>query len=355
MKLPIVVQKEVNTYLYDSLPLCIILAYPGIHDWFLSHYLNLCSEVRKYDTAYRIIRTQYLEGGVYFAPRKDREVLEYNPIRVGPVIDIGLVKFLKENIKSGFYMIAFFDEYFLSCKMYYNKRHYVHESLIYGYDNIEGGFYAISFDRGRNFSCIFIPYSEAIDGIKEAYTQASDCLYQGYLHILKPVPSQVKIDYLSLQQQLKNYLNSTTALVDIYHLSLYNHMENDIAVNFHFGINVYDELVSTYNTIDPSWALSWESYMNFHLLTEHKRHVLKSLLHVNTSIIKKPILSNLLEAYNHIVNEHEILRMRQLKLFSKVSKYPLTDQSSFDNTIAKLQELKDREFVILNQIMTLLP
>jgi hypothetical protein len=91
------------------------------------------------------------------------------------------------------------------------------------------------------------------------------------------------------------------------------------------------------------------------LLAEHKRHVLKSLRHINTTVLEKPVLSTLLESYSRIVNGHELLRMRQLKFFSKMSKYPPAVPPSFDDTIGKLRELKDRELAILTHIMSLLP
>jgi hypothetical protein len=356
MQLPIVIQKELTTFLYDALPLCIILAHFSIQDWFLGHYLNIISDVWKCGAVYQSIRMRYLEGGMYFEPHKNREVLEYHPIRVEPIInDIGLVNFFKESLESGFYSIAFFDEYFLSCKMSYKKNHFVHESMIYGYDDSEGGFYVVLLDKVRNFTSAFIPYSEAVDGIKEAYSQTSEGLYRAYLHLLKPRPAQVSFDYSNVQLQINNYLKSTTALVDTYHLSLYDHMSYDWAASYKFGIGVYDELATAYSAIDPSWALSWETYMNFHLLAEHKRHILKSLCHVNTAVLEKPVLSTLLESYSRIVNEHELLRMRQLKFFSKMSKYPPAVPPSFDDTIAKLRELKDRELAVLTQIMSLLP
>jgi hypothetical protein len=108
MQLPIVIQKELTTFLYEALPLCIILAHSNIQDWFLGHYLNISSAVCKYRTckngaAYQSIRMQYLEGGIYFEPHKNREVLEYHPIRVEPIINnIGLINFFKESLESGF-------------------------------------------------------------------------------------------------------------------------------------------------------------------------------------------------------------------------------------------------------------
>jgi hypothetical protein len=86
MKLPIVVQKEINTLLYDALPLCIILAYPDIQDWFLGHYLNIYSGIYKYDDGYKSIRLRYPESNVYLGPRKGCEILEYNPIHVESVM-----------------------------------------------------------------------------------------------------------------------------------------------------------------------------------------------------------------------------------------------------------------------------
>jgi hypothetical protein len=238
--------------------------------------------------------------------------------------------------------------------MDYKKNHFIHESMIYGYDDSTGGFYAVLLDKARNFTSAFIPYSEAVNGIKEAYLQTSECFYQAYLHLLKPIPARVSFDYPNVQLQINNYLKSTTALVDTYHLSLYDHMAGDTPASYKFGTSVYDELAAAYSAIDPDWVLTWVTYMNFHLLTEHKQHILKTLHHVNTTVLEKPVLSTLLESYSLVVNEHELLRIRQLKFFLKVSKSPPTVPLSFDETIAKLRELKDRELAILTKIMSLL-
>jgi hypothetical protein len=365
MQLPIVIQHNKNVYLFDALPVCIIEAYPDLRDWLLHHYMNITSNTCSKNMVYEKIVLRYPEGDLYSYRHKTREVLEYNAILVQPVINnIGVVNFLKETLEAGFYIITFLDEYFLSCKISYQKYHFIHESLIYGYSNEENIFYAISFNKDRAFTSLAFPYKEVEIGVTSAFQQYPDYSLFIHFYIIKPIKVHIAFDFAIFKYELNNYLNSTVDLVDKYHLYLVDREIEGSMVNYTFGSKVYDELIKVYTSLytyvvgtsaTGTWLSSWDNYQNFHLLAEHKQHVLKSLRHVNTAVLEKPVLSTLLESYSRIVNEHELLRMRQLKFFLKVSKYPLAVPPSFDDTIAKLQELKDRELAILTHIMSLLP
>jgi hypothetical protein len=355
MQLPIVIQHNQNVHLFDALPVCIIEAYPGLHNWLLHHYVNITSNTCSKNMVYEKIGLRYPEGEIYLERHKTREILEYDAIWGEPVINnIGIVNFLKETLEAGFYIIAFLDEYFLSCKADFQKNHFMHESLIYGYNGEESVFYAISFNKDRAFTSLAFPYKEVEIGITSAFKQ--DYSLFTHFYIIKPIKVNIAFDFAMFKHELNNYLNSTVDLVDKYHLYLVDREIAGFMVHYTFGNKAYDELIKVlkvYTSDTGTWLSSWDNYQNFHLLAEHKRHVLKSLRYINTTVLEKPVLSTLLESYSHVANEHEVLRMRQLKFLLKVSRYPLDILPSFDGTIAKLRELKDRELAILTTIMSL--
>jgi hypothetical protein len=172
MRLPIVIQHNKNVHLLDALPVCIIEAYPGLHDWLLHHYVNITSNTCSKNMVYEKIGLRYPEGEIYLERHKTREILEYNAIWGQPIINnIGVVSFLKETLEAGFYIITFLDEYFLSCKNAYQEDHFIHESLIYGYSGEENIFYAISFSKDRAFTSLTFPYKEVETGITSAFKQ----------------------------------------------------------------------------------------------------------------------------------------------------------------------------------------
>jgi hypothetical protein len=357
MQLPIVIQHNKNVHLFDALPVCIIEAYPGLRNWLLHHYVNITSNTCSKNMVYEKIGLRYPEGDIYLERHKTREVLEYNAIWGEPVINnIGVVNFLKETLKAGFYIIVFLDEYFLSCKADFQKNHFMHESLIYGYNGEESVFHAISFNKDRAFTRLALPYKEVEIGVTSASKQ--DYSLFTHFYIIKPIKVNIAFDFAIFKHELNNYLNSTVDLVDKYHLYFVDRESEGFMVNYTFGSKVYDELVKVYTSLYTSsagtWLSSWDNYQNFHLLAEHKRHVLRSLSHVNTTVLENSVLSPLLESYSRVANEHELLRMRQLKFLLKMSKYPLAVPPPFDGTIVKLRELKDRELAVLTQVMSLL-
>ncbi|MDR2177556.1 MAG: hypothetical protein LBP20_05880 [Treponema sp.] len=359
MKLPIVLQKDVTIQMYDALPLCIIQAYSDISPWFLSHYLNICSTTFRQEDAVVRITLNYLEGGSYFDRHKTREVLEYNSIRIEPLLHgVDAVPFFKENLEAGFYIIAFFNEFLLSNKVAYQQKEFIRESLIYGYDDTEGCFYAVSFNQNRMFTGFVIPYAQAEASIQSIRERPANAIAWDYFHVVKPLKIRDAFNFACFKREIKNYLNSTIDTIDKYHFYLYDGVERGekgcMDYSFKYGINVHAELISVYNSITNLWLVSHDNYMNFQFLAEHKRHIQRSLKCIYTAMPVNPLLGTMLESYGQIVNGYELLRLRRFKIYTRWVKYRDTPLPSFEETSAKLRELKEREYEVLSGIIDLI-
>lgn len=356
MKLPVVFQKDITIQMFDALPLCIIQAYSELSPWFLSHYLNICSTTFKREDAPVRITLHFLEGGSYLDRHKTREVLEYHSIRIEPALrGVDVISFLKENLEAGFYTIAFFNEFLLSNKVAYQKKDFIRESLVYGYDDDEECFYAVSFNQNRMFTGFVIPYTEAAASIQSVRERPSSAPDRDYFHIVKPLKVGTAFDCAYFKGQMKKYLNSTIDTIDKYHFFLYDGAEYDgTAYSFQYGINVHEELVSVYHSITNLWLVSHDNYMNFQLLAEHKRHIHKALRHIHTMLPVNPLFGSLVESYERIVNDYELLRLRRFKIYTRCVTYRDEPPPPFEETIARLQELKNREQEVLSEIMDIL-
>lgn len=64
-KLAIKIQKEVITYLYDSLPLCFIVNNENLNGWYLNHYISLYLMLAKGEDGYNCHSIRYVENGLY--------------------------------------------------------------------------------------------------------------------------------------------------------------------------------------------------------------------------------------------------------------------------------------------------
>lgn len=71
-----------------------------------------------------------------------------------------IVSALRENISKEYYCVLFLDFYYLSCaEMYYGKYHYIHEMLLYGYDNRMDIFFCYGYFE-RLYQQITLSYKE---------------------------------------------------------------------------------------------------------------------------------------------------------------------------------------------------
>jgi hypothetical protein len=357
MKLPIVFQKDVTTQMFDALPLCIIQAYPGLYPWVLSHYLNICSTTFRQEDAVVRITLNHLEGGSYFDRHKSREALEYNSIRIEPLLQgVDAVSFLKENLEAGFYTIAFFNEGLLSDKVAYKQKDFIRESLIYGYDDAEECLYAVSFNKNRMFTGFAIPYAEAAASIQSVRERPSDSIAWDYFHILKPLNIQFAFDLVRFKGQLRNYLDSTVDTIDIYHFFLHDDdtAQNGAAYSFNYGIKAHKEMLNVYNTMTSLWLISHDNYMNFQFLAEHKRHVQRALRHIQATIPLDTQFGSLVESYGQIVNDYELLRLRRFKLYTRMVANIDAAMPPFEETTARLRDLTGREYEVLSRTADLL-
>lgn len=344
MQLPVVIKNEINTPLSDALPLCIILAYSDIKDWFLLHYINICSITTMINNTYDNVGLRFLEGGLYLDRHKTREVLEYNPIYIKPLADdFGLVASLKANLQAGFYVIAFFDEFYLKQKSSYEKNNFIHESLIYGYSDVDDCFYGISFNKNGLFTSLNISYKEAAEGIMASFAHSTEFYLFNYIYAIKPIDRKFHFKLDSFVARIKDYLYSDIDSIDKQHLFLNNKTIGNFSSYFMLGIKVYDELIKIYTSAGYEKP-SNNQFMNFHIFSEQKKHILFCLHYINDNIFSNNFLMPYIKSYEEILNEHNKLRLSALKSQEKKD-----NKSIFVNKIDRLTRIKNMEGDLLSK------
>lgn len=91
---------------------------------------------------------------------------------------LDFVQWVKELINCGWYIMGYFDEYYIREKASYHRRHFRHSMLIYGYDDETQLFNAMGYTKDRKYSSHFLTYDELVSSInvdfdreKEAYVK----------------------------------------------------------------------------------------------------------------------------------------------------------------------------------------
>jgi hypothetical protein len=143
--LPVVVQQEIKSYTQYALPLCVVFTEEKYHPWIYKEFIQIKSARKLYqhgdhldyvlrkeeDLSFQHMYEEVME--IYFTPASE---LRGNKKRLS---------LFRESITSGYYIHLYMDEFYIKKKPYYQKSHFVHPSLLYGFDEKKDAFLAIGF------------------------------------------------------------------------------------------------------------------------------------------------------------------------------------------------------------------
>jgi amino acid adenylation domain-containing protein len=344
-ELPAVAQNEITTYLHRSLPLCAILANDNYIGWYYSNYIQIFS----YRDAKDFLDINYLEPRDSFAEIADVICLGYHLLQgVESIVD-----FIKEKIQLGYYLILNLDEYELSNKHDYRRNHYVHASIVYGYDDETRKVKGVGFDKSRLFTDLLFDYDE----LNKAYTSSKRhylnyapwCAWSAVQLIkLKSPERQFPFSKRKFMEDLYSYLHSEP---DEYRLYNFEYDVNRVT----FGMEVYETLVKELHNI-----LRGEFHVDYralHLLAEHKKCL---YVRLNYVIEKNDLGSELIkkkEEFYQLVLKFDELRKQFLgQVFQEFNLQELSNEQKrvIENVSNEIMLLKEVEYKLLNEIYELL-
>ena len=164
--LPITIP-PVTGYLHHAYPLSILANWTAYLPWFYSNYIQLyCPQ-----NLQNLRRNRTLKFNFYrrpdqrfsFSPYLKVQFLDRNLIFKSPT---DIVPFITACIDKGYYVQPTVDEYFLPDSAAYQTRHFMHETLIHGYDNQI--FIGIGYNKQGGYAAYHIAFSELEQAILHA-------------------------------------------------------------------------------------------------------------------------------------------------------------------------------------------
>lgn len=308
-ELEIVLQNDFNVKLHYAFPLCIILQDKKYIPWFYEHYIDICVETYKdginlwYPDAVSYVDTQHYNNQAIYMNFIDYKLLEN---------DFNIINFIIDKINLDLYSVVFVDEYYISESQHYSKQHFVHEFLIYGYDDIKEQLMAVGFDKRRNFTKLLFSYSE----FRKAFEKGKDyCIDPGLqdraivLLGLYTHKNEYPFDISRFLLCLQNY---TLSKIDSDQMFFWRFDEKK-ADCISFGISAYDAFIDYLEKILKCDCKG--NYINFHFLYENKKAIHKRLEYIVNRYNIRNNLLDMTNEYGNIVKNVDVLR----KLFMKVS------------------------------------
>ncbi len=371
-KLKINLQREITTYLHRSLPLCAILSCEENYKWFYQHYIEVFSIT--YQNGFS--RLEFLEEKNNYD-----DVFEEVFLKFGEVPDI--LQFIKNKIDSGIYVSVHIDEYCLPQKGSYGKNHFVHPSLIYGYDSIQKKLMAIGFDSEMIFNEItfdFNDFVEAYESAKVHYGVFAPWAKTEAVQLLIPreFDKEYKLDLKSVLVSINNYLTSSPVNSDkIAKLVSQDEMQN--FGELRYGADVYDVIVQSLEKLgsDIMKGLDVQNiieqcrekaeadimpsmdYRSMHLLYEHKKCIYNRIVYVMDSYGSTEVLSLLAEKYLKIIEKLNTARLIFFDLESMFNAGFDPNKIDFNELFLSFQQMTaavksagDEEKTLLRQIYT---
>lgn len=308
--LPIEKDLNVRTYLYHALPNSIIMSDKNYETYFYNQFIQLVyfknNNVPKITLDF--FHTKFIDLDIFQKEIISKQTLNNNNVNID--------NYIINAINSGYYIIVYLNEYHIPTRNVYmhdeseDTRYYMHENLIYGYDENAKIFYSLAYDYRYIFCTTEIPFENLIQGFND--TKENNKVIS--LKLNKSYPSSLNLNLI--HKSLIDYYNSTNSykankLIDYYgELDYLTPNEFDNAA---YGLNAMKNLQICLNkTIATNASIDMRA---FFLLKEHKKLMFKRLDYLNKNKILD--INNILIQYGEVENISNILFNYWFKFFRR--------------------------------------
>lgn len=260
----------IKTYNNIAYPLSIIFGnIPDANDWLFTKSFRL-----KYGSEVSDI-TLNLPYNI------DWDCFEKNIVKNSMSKDDIMDEILREN-----YVYLAVDEKFIPKRLNYQKKNFIHDILVYGFDDVQNSFYVIGFDEQQNYICQPVDYATLETAINSANSVISynsfdyEFFGAGNNFSLKLKPSNCSVptvDSPILQQLLLDFLKGD---------KFYSHT----GFVCYSGIIIYEKMLQ-----DEEALLD---FRNWNILKEHKEFIFMYLQKHFPKLINQMKFA---ESINHVI------------------------------------------------------
>jgi polyketide synthase PksN len=341
-ELKIKLQKQVNSYLNRAYPLCILFCYDHFA-WYNTHMLQICAQI--FDNNYVIL--DYQEEFYFF-----KKVMDFSCIGYKQVNHVeNITDYIIEKIDNGVYVNVCMDEYYLKTKESYMKNHFVHETLIFGYDNLNRRFLGMGFDNDGFFNTYYIEYdnfNKAFEEGKIYYKESAPYAENSALTFYTPrKDTHYMYDIGEFLYGLNCYLESrgNRDRVSVIVPQNSDNIQLD-KMNVQYGVNAVRTAIDRFKKITDNQILI--DYRSIHLLAEHKKGMLARLEFAACCRDKEGNTKELIERYKEIVNDFESIRIKVLEMVSR--QVGNIEENNIQRIIEIMEASIEKEIEILKDI-----
>ncbi len=292
-------------YLHHAYHLSVAQRHPQFYKWFYCNYIQL-----EYNPTTDWLNFYSLDIKKNYYPLLNVEVLSNTTIKINKV---DILDFIINCVNNNRYIWLYTDEFYDPNKTSFNTKHFVHESLIYGYDLNNRCFYSVGFNNKYLYATSIINFEDFVIAYNSVETHFE-------IRTFKPDTNvSYEFDLINVKGLMEDYVYSNNS-------SLRNRMfgcnnNSDII----YGIEIYKYLKMNFENPISS------DYLNdirpLHILSEHKKTMV--------SRIKFLYENKYIDSPETIINEFIDIEDKVLLLRNIQIKYIITGKIELIQKIVK--------------------
>lgn len=252
------------------------------------------------------------------------------PFVIFETLNIDIVEYVKRSIDKNCYVILSLNEYYVPVRRAYKLIPcYIHENMIYGYDESRQCVYLLGFNHGVPATGT-VSYSD----LRKAFIIADE----SNMISVKYSPDYycVEFNIKTVYDELNNYLFSKDSTIN-YDMFM-------VRKSRLYGISIYDKI------LEPAcFALFLEDVRISHILYEHNKHILNIIhfIYARGFLTEKQYV-DIAKQFEEIVRECNILVFLVLKF-----QYKKTDKLRVSISL-KLNKIKNKEIVSYQDLIKII-
>ncbi|WP_370749229.1 hypothetical protein [Eubacterium sp.] len=330
-----IIDSPISIYPNIAYPLMIILGEPHLKEWYYEHFINIYAQC--WDEI--LFRVDFLDSSRYFG-----DVIECCAVPLSESKNLNITEYVVEAIDKGYCVNIFtIDEYYLSNSNCYNKEHFIHETLVYGYNKEEKVFNIVGYDKQDRFCRFEYKINEVEKAFKSGVENAPYYLVDS-LH-------KIKIRHFFTDYEFS--LNNFIVELEKYLFSLSDKKKKFFSLasedETFYGEECYKMMIKHLeNYIENKTDLDI-TYLCYHFFYEHKKMIIERLNFVDekyklgkdfaaliceyNDIVKRANNVRLFFIKESIIETREIMRVKNIKALSKIH--------------TEISDIQDREEKIL--------
>lgn len=311
--LPVLINKDQTSWQNHSQWLSVILTNPNNYHWYIKNYFYIYSYLHGIYFFDKYLRIDYLTETAHGRPIKEVfsefEKVSYLSIKK----DFDTIDFIKKQIDDGKYLFIHVDDYCLPNKAFYERKHNVHQYIVYGYNDYSRKVYTIGYNMKNEISVLEYDYTifhNAFMAGKKNYRKSIKNKEDQAVILLrlKNNNNGDDINFTEILSEFEYYLSSSIPL-------RFAHIHDRHFKPYSYGINVHNSIVEAMKTAVTRKRGFFVDFRTFQFLFEQKKTISGSLKYINDNYLHSDSAEKSIAMYGRTLETFNWLKnvyMRQV-------------------------------------------